>query len=138
MISPSALSLMYPAEGLPGYSREQFIDDLLAEHEKEIRRCFEKGAYKVQIDFTEGRLAMKIDPSGHLLHSFIDLNNLALSRFSTRRAPADRRAHLSWRRSRFDAQRRRRLRGAVAEPVSVAGRQLLHRAGRRKRSGRRC
>ena len=42
----------------------------------------DKGAHKVQIDFTEGRLAMKIDPSGHLLHSFIDLNNLALSRFS--------------------------------------------------------
>ncbi len=36
----------------------------------------------MQIDFTEGRLAMKIDPSGRLLHSFIDLNNLALSRFS--------------------------------------------------------
>jgi 5-methyltetrahydropteroyltriglutamate--homocysteine methyltransferase len=83
VISPSALSLMYPAEGIPGYSRDQFIDDLLAEHEKEIRRCFQKGAYKVQIDFTEGRLAMKVDPSGHLLHSFIDLNNLALSRFST-------------------------------------------------------
>jgi 5-methyltetrahydropteroyltriglutamate--homocysteine methyltransferase len=82
VISPSAMSLMYPAEGIPGYSREQFIDDLLAEHEREIRRCFEKGAYKVQIDFTEGRLAMKIDPSGHLLHSFIDLNNLALSRFT--------------------------------------------------------
>ena len=25
---------------------------------------------------------MKIDPPGHLLNSFIDLNNLALSRFS--------------------------------------------------------
>jgi 5-methyltetrahydropteroyltriglutamate--homocysteine methyltransferase len=83
VISPSALSLMYPAQGIPRYAREQFIDDLLAEHEKEIRRCFEKGAFKVQIDFTEGRLAMKIDPSGHLLHSFIDLNNLALSRFSS-------------------------------------------------------
>src|SRR4029077_10484490 len=41
-----------------------------------------KGAHKVQIDFTEGRLAIKLDPSGQLLHSFIDLNNLALSRFS--------------------------------------------------------
>ena len=82
VISPSALSLMYPAEGIAGYSREQFIDDLLSEHEIEIRRCFSKGAHKVQIDFTEGRLAMKIDPSGQLLHSFIDLNNLALSRFS--------------------------------------------------------
>jgi len=82
VISPSALSLMYPADGIHGYSREQFIDDLLREHETEIRRCLHKGAQKVQVDFTEGRLAMKIDPSGHLLNSFIDLNNLALSRFS--------------------------------------------------------
>ncbi len=82
VISPSALSLMYPADEIPGYPREQFIEDLLDEHEAEVRGCLRKGAYKVQIDFTEGRLAVKIDPSGHLLHSFIDLNNLALSRFS--------------------------------------------------------
>lgn len=82
VISPSALSLMYPAEEIPGYSREEFIEDLLREHETEIRNCLVKGAHKVQIDFTEGRLAVKIDPSGNLLHSFIDLNNLALSRFS--------------------------------------------------------
>ncbi|OLC92094.1 MAG: 5-methyltetrahydropteroyltriglutamate--homocysteine methyltransferase [Acidobacteria bacterium 13_1_40CM_4_58_4] len=67
VISPSALSLLYPAESIPDYSREQFIDDLLSEHETEIRRCLKKGAHKV---------------SGHLLNSFIDLNNLALSRFS--------------------------------------------------------
>jgi 5-methyltetrahydropteroyltriglutamate--homocysteine methyltransferase len=82
VISPSALSLMYPAEDIPGYTRQEFIDDLLREHEKEIRRCFEKGAEKVQIDFTEGRLAVKLDPSGALLNSFIGLNNLALSRFT--------------------------------------------------------
>jgi 5-methyltetrahydropteroyltriglutamate--homocysteine methyltransferase len=82
VISPSALSLMYPVENLPGYSREEFINDLLSEHEKEIRGCFAKGAQKVQIDFTEGRLAVKIDPSGALLNGFIELNNLALSRFS--------------------------------------------------------
>jgi 5-methyltetrahydropteroyltriglutamate--homocysteine methyltransferase len=82
VISPSALSLMYPDQEIRGYSREEFIDDLLREHETEIRRCLQKGAHKVQIDFTEGRLAVKIDPSGNLLHSFIDLNNLALSRFS--------------------------------------------------------
>jgi 5-methyltetrahydropteroyltriglutamate--homocysteine methyltransferase len=82
IISPSALSLMYPAEEIRGYSREEFIDDLLREHETELRRCLQKGAHKVQIDFTEGRFAMKIDPSGHLLNSFIDLNNIALSRFS--------------------------------------------------------
>jgi 5-methyltetrahydropteroyltriglutamate--homocysteine methyltransferase len=82
VISASALSLMYPAGGVPGYTREEFIDDLLAEHEAEMRRCLQAGADKVQIDFTEGRLSMKADPSGHLLSSFIDLNNLALSRFS--------------------------------------------------------
>ena len=84
VISPSALSLMYPAEEIGGYSREEFIDDLLREHETEIRRCLQKGAHNVQIDFTEARLALKIDPSGNLLHSFIDLNNLALSRFSAK------------------------------------------------------
>ncbi len=82
VIAPSAISLMYPAGGLPDYSREEFLDDALNEHEKELRRCLEKGAHKVQIDFTEGRLAVKIDPSGTLLNSFIDLNNLALLRFN--------------------------------------------------------
>src|SRR5690349_841805 len=82
VISPSALSLMYPDEAIPGYSRAAFIEDLLNEHVTEIRRCLEKGAAKVQIDFTEGRLALKIDPSGELLSSFIDLNNVALARLS--------------------------------------------------------
>jgi 5-methyltetrahydropteroyltriglutamate--homocysteine methyltransferase len=38
VISPSALSLVYPAENLPGYSREEFIKDLLGEHSEEERR----------------------------------------------------------------------------------------------------
>jgi 5-methyltetrahydropteroyltriglutamate--homocysteine methyltransferase len=82
VISPSALSLLYPAEEIPAYPRERFIDDLLHEHETEVRRCLDKGAHAVQIDFTEGRLAVKIDASGALLHRFIDLNHLALARFS--------------------------------------------------------
>lgn len=82
VISPSALSLMYPADEIPDYPRSQFIDDLLREHEHEVRQCLNKGAHCVQIDFTEARLAVKIDRSGELLNSFIDLNNLALSRFS--------------------------------------------------------
>ncbi len=82
VISPSALSLFYPAEPLPGYDREQFFEDLLAEHELEIAGCLAAGAHCVQVDFTEGRLACKLDPSGALLADFIRLNNLALSRFS--------------------------------------------------------
>jgi 5-methyltetrahydropteroyltriglutamate--homocysteine methyltransferase len=82
VISPSALSLMYPEDGIPGYEREEFLHDLLREHEGEVRRCLEKGAHSVQVDFTEGRLAMKIDPTGVLLEGFVELNNMALSRFS--------------------------------------------------------
>ncbi len=82
VISPSALSLFYPAQPIADYAREQFIEDLLAEHEAEIRGCFFFGAHSVQVDFTEGRLACKLDPSGRLLANFVRLNNLALSRFT--------------------------------------------------------
>ena len=82
VIAPSAISLLYPAEGIPDYPRDQFIEDLLNEHETEVRNCLNKGAHCVQVDFTEARLALKLDPSGNLLSSFIDLNNLALARFT--------------------------------------------------------
>ncbi len=82
MISASALSLLYPAEGIPNYSREQFLADLVNEAEKDVRACLDAGAEKVQIDFTEGRLALKLDPSGALLAQFVALNNRVLERFS--------------------------------------------------------
>src|SRR4051812_48543448 len=43
VISPSALSLMYPPDEIPGYPREQFLRDLMAEHEAEVRACLRKG-----------------------------------------------------------------------------------------------
>ena len=52
------------------------------ENEKDIRSSLEKGAHSVQIDFTEGRLAVKLDPSKGLLKQFISLNNKVLDRFS--------------------------------------------------------
>lgn len=82
VIAPSALSLMYPDTDLPGYSRDEYLGAVLAEHEREVRACLALGAHTVQVDFTEGRLATKLDPSGALLNSFITLNNLALDRFS--------------------------------------------------------
>jgi 5-methyltetrahydropteroyltriglutamate--homocysteine methyltransferase len=82
VIAVSAISLLYPQEGIEGYSNEQFIHDLLNEAEADIRRCLSGGAYNVQIDFTEARLALKLDPSKGLLRSFIDLNNKVLARFS--------------------------------------------------------
>jgi 5-methyltetrahydropteroyltriglutamate--homocysteine methyltransferase len=82
VISASALSLLYPQEGIPGYSREAFLEDLVREAQKDIRRSLESGAIVVQIDFTEGRLAVKLDPSTNLLDSFVDLNNRVLAPFS--------------------------------------------------------
>jgi len=82
VVSASALSLLYPQGGIRGYSREDYLDALIAEQEGEIRRCLNKGAHVVQMDFTEGRLSIKLDPTRRLLQSFIDLNNLVLERFS--------------------------------------------------------
>ncbi|WP_236676120.1 cobalamin-independent methionine synthase II family protein [Chryseolinea lacunae] len=82
VISASAISLLYPQEGIAGYTREQFIADLVNEAEADIRKCLNNGAYNVQIDFTEARLAIKLDPSKGLLKMFIDLNNQVLDRFT--------------------------------------------------------
>jgi 5-methyltetrahydropteroyltriglutamate--homocysteine methyltransferase len=82
VISASALSLLYPQSGIDGYLQEAFIQDLIDEAERDIRECLAAGAACVQIDFTEGRLALKLDPSGGVLNAFIDLNNRVLDRFS--------------------------------------------------------
>jgi 5-methyltetrahydropteroyltriglutamate--homocysteine methyltransferase len=82
VISASALSLLYPAGGIEGYSQEQFLDDLVDEAEADIRGALDAGAYNVQIDFTEARLSLKLDSSGGLLRTFVDLNNRVLDRFS--------------------------------------------------------
>ncbi|MDD5275109.1 MAG: cobalamin-independent methionine synthase II family protein [Methylovulum sp.] len=82
VISASALSLLYPQEGIIGYAREAFIDDLVKETVADIRGCLDQGAHRVQIDFTEGRLSVKLDPSKQLLRNFIDLNNRVLAHFT--------------------------------------------------------
>ncbi len=82
VISASLLSLLYPQTGIDGYSREAFLADLVREAVEDIQGCLDRGAYKVQMDFTEARLSLKLDPSGQLLKQFIDLNNQVLGRFS--------------------------------------------------------
>lgn len=88
VISPSMMMLLYPLDKeVPGYPREQFLDDLCNEVEKDIRQCFASGAVRVSIDFTEGRLANKNDSRNpwtgkNMLQEFIDLNNRVLDRFS--------------------------------------------------------
>jgi len=82
VISCSAMSLLYPQDGIDGYSREQFLTDLVNDAAHDIRTCLNNGAYNVQIDFTEARLAIKLDPSKQLLAAFIDLNNQVLDKFT--------------------------------------------------------
>jgi methionine synthase II (cobalamin-independent) len=88
VIAPSMLYLLYPLDGeIEGYTREQFMEDLVNECEKDIRQCFAAGAKRVSIDFTEGRLACKNDPRNPwtgrgMLEQFIALNNRVLDRFT--------------------------------------------------------
>jgi len=88
VIAPSMLSLLYPLDGaIEGYSREQFLEDLCNECEKDIREAFAAGAKRVSIDFTEGRLACKNDPRNpwtgrKMLEHFVELNNRVIDRFS--------------------------------------------------------
>jgi 5-methyltetrahydropteroyltriglutamate--homocysteine methyltransferase len=82
VISASALSLLYPSDPIDGYSRDAFVADLVDEAETDIRRALAQGADSVQIDFTEGRLSLKLDPSGALLGQLVDLNNSVLARFT--------------------------------------------------------
>jgi 5-methyltetrahydropteroyltriglutamate--homocysteine methyltransferase len=82
VISASALSLLYPSEAIPGYSRDEFLADLIDEAELDIRGSLDAGAASVQIDFTEARLSLKLDPTGGLLRSFVALNNQVLDRFT--------------------------------------------------------
>lgn len=82
VISPSMLSLVYPAKGIESYNHEQFINDLIEQHVGEVRRCLDLGVHKVQIDFTEARLSLKLDPSGEMLNSFVDLINKCLAHFT--------------------------------------------------------
>ena len=77
VISASALSLLYPGDGIPDYPRDAFLADLIDEAEADIRGALEAGAASVQIDFTEARLSLKLDPSGNLLRGFVALNNEA-------------------------------------------------------------
>lgn len=88
VIAPSMLALLYPLDDeVSGYTREQFYEDLCNECEKDIRMCFQAGAPRVSIDFTEGRLANKNDPRNpwtgrKMLDFFIELNNRVIDRFS--------------------------------------------------------
>ena len=93
VVSPSMLSLMVPVEGLGDYSRDEFLEDVVAGCAEDILRCFTAGATRVSIDFTEGRLALRRDlrapwAGPGALGGFIELINRVLDRLPSELRPA--------------------------------------------------
>jgi methionine synthase II (cobalamin-independent) len=88
VIAPSMIALLYPLKDeVPGYSREEFEEDIVNECVKDIRQAFAAGAARVSVDFTEGRLATREDPrnpwtGAGLLPHFIELNNRVMAHFT--------------------------------------------------------
>ncbi|MGO1958361.1 MAG: hypothetical protein ACTH20_02620 [Canibacter sp.] len=85
VVSPAMLSLMYPESGFSHYSRDEFLEDVVRGCAQDIERCFEQGASRVSIDFTEGRLALREDlrapwAGRDALSGFIELVNRVLDR----------------------------------------------------------
>ncbi|CAE6430828.1 unnamed protein product [Rhizoctonia solani] len=64
-----------------------FAQNLVKQCEMDIRKCFQAGAVRVSMDFTEGRLALRNDAwnpwtNERLLDFFLDLNNRVINRFT--------------------------------------------------------
>lgn len=76
------MTLLYPGEPIVGYTREEFINDVIKSGIKDIRLLLDEGADSVQVDFTEGRLSLKLDPSGGLLSQFLEVNDTVFKAFS--------------------------------------------------------
>ena len=61
---------------------KSFLADLIKEVVSDIQGCFDQGTHHVQIDFTEGHLSLKLDPSKAVLQEFVGLNNRVLGHFT--------------------------------------------------------
>jgi 5-methyltetrahydropteroyltriglutamate--homocysteine methyltransferase len=83
VISFSARSLMYPAEEISSYSRDEFLDDLLKEHETEVLAAVCKEA-RIAFGSTSLKDGWRSSSTPRVSSSPASsiLNNLALSRFS--------------------------------------------------------
>src|SRR5258707_15235639 len=62
VISPSALSLLYPSDGIPNYPQEKFLEDLLKEAATDIRASLSQRAHCIQIAFHKRRLEVNCAP----------------------------------------------------------------------------
>jgi 5-methyltetrahydropteroyltriglutamate--homocysteine methyltransferase len=82
VIAPSAVSLIYKDE-IPGYSKNQFIKDLVSECAKDVKKCIASGATEVGMDMTEATYAMKVDKTGKVLKDMVGLVDLVCDQLSS-------------------------------------------------------
>ena len=134
VISPSALSLMYPSNGIDGYSREQFIEDLVTRARQRGKAMLRQGRVQCPDRLHRGAPGHEGGPFRRAPGKLHRPQQSRPRATDGRRARANRRAHVPRRRSRFHAQRGRGLRRAPAYAVRDERGQLLHRVGRRARS----
>ena len=123
VIAPSMLMLLYPLEGeLEGYSREQFLDDLCDEVEKDIRAVLRRRR-RARLDRLhrgpageQERLAQPLDQQGHApgVHRPQQPRDRPLQR---RGAGQHRHPHLPRRRLRLRALQGSPLREAAEQDV---------------------
>jgi 5-methyltetrahydropteroyltriglutamate--homocysteine methyltransferase len=81
VIAPSAVSLIYKDE-IDGYSKEQFINDLVNECVTDVKKCIASGAAEVGMDMTEATYAIKVDPTGGVLKSMVGLIDAVCEKLS--------------------------------------------------------
>ena len=58
VIAPSAVSLIYINE-IPGYSKEQFLSDLIDECVNDIKKCIRAGASEIRYGYDRGDICFK-------------------------------------------------------------------------------
>ena len=124
VISASALSLLYPQDGhrrLPARGVPRRPRGRGRERHPALPRA---GRDSVQIDFTEGRLAVKLDPSKGLLRLLRRPEQPRALAVHAARSAAGSASTPAPAATGLDAQRRRRLRRAAAHPLRAPGRHF--------------
>ena len=83
VIAPSAVSLIYVKE-IPGYTKDQFLADVVNECVKDIKKCIASGASEIGMDMTEATYALKVDPSGGVLKNMNSLIDAVCDKLSAK------------------------------------------------------
>ena len=76
------LILLIYKDEIDGYSKEQFVNDLVNECVTDVKKCIASGAAEVGMDMTEATYAIKVDPTGGVLKSMVGLIDAVCEKLS--------------------------------------------------------